>query len=195
MKTSEPTGSSTSTASAPTNGTRPSNEEARTGTPRTAREGERLAHEDLETLAHPGGALARRDDLQLHGAAGAGVGQRRRMPGRSRALRAARARNGSGRARVSTLGVARQVQIPEPREPETERRGAHQRRQQAPFAALERPDRLVGGDQRAGAVLVEPAGVEIDAPVVEGDGDVVEQGVDAGEIEVEHAGQLARPRT
>src|SRR4029079_12842370 len=32
-------------------------------------------------------------------------------------------------------------------------------------------------------------GSEVDAPVVERDGDVEEQGVDAGEIEVEDAGQ------
>ena len=98
-----------------------------------------------------------------------------------------------GIVRLQQHRVARQVHVPQAREPEAERAGAHQRRQQADLGALERAHALVGLDQRLGAVFGEPARLEVDAPVVEGDGDVEQQAVDAGEIEVEHAGQRAGP--
>src|SRR5690349_7470960 len=45
--------------------------------------------------------------------------------------------------RLQDLRVARQVHVPQAREPEAEGAGAHHRRQQADLAALERPHALV----------------------------------------------------
>ena len=65
-----------------------------------------------------------------------------------RRVRAARARSGRV-VGVEQRGVARQVQVPQARDPEAQRRGAHQRRQQAELGAGQRPHRVVGGDEGA----------------------------------------------
>ena len=94
-----------------------------------------------------------------------------------------------GVVRGQQRGVARQVGVPQARDPEPKRCGAQQRRHQAPLGTGQRAQRGIGVDQRARAVGREPAGVEVDAPVVQAHGDVEREHVDTGEIEVEHAGQ------
>ena len=84
---------------------------------------------------------------------------------------AARARSGPGRG-PAAAGVARQVQVPQPREPEAQRRGAQQRRQQAPLVAVSGRTRVVGGDEGLRALLGEAAVVQVDAPVVQAHRDV-----------------------
>ena len=87
-------------------------------------------------------------------------------------------------------GVARQVVVPQPRDPEAQCRGAHQRRHQPALARAELAHRVVGGDEGDGALFDQAAAFQVGAPVVEADGDVEQEGVDAGEIEVEEAGEL-----
>jgi hypothetical protein len=92
--------------------------------------------------------------------------------------------------RFQDLGPARQVQVPESGSPEAQGGGTHQRRHQPDLGALQRAHGVVGGNQRAGAYLHQPAGVEVDAPIVQADRDVEEPGVDPGEIEVEEPREL-----
>ena len=116
------------------------------------------------------------------------------MPGRLAPLRED-ALEVLGVVRGEDDGVARQVLVPDPRQSEAERRCPHQGRHQPHLGGLERALGFVGGDEGCCAVLVEAARGEVDAPVVEGDGDVEEQGVDAGEVEVEHAAELIAVRS
>ena len=66
------------------------------------------------------------------------AGCRAGCQGAAAALRSTRSK-WVGSCAVSSIGVARQVHVPQAREPEAKRAGAHQRRQQAELGALERP--------------------------------------------------------
>src|ERR1700754_5008752 len=87
--------------------------------------------------------------------------------------------------RFEQLGRARHVEIIQARYPETVRARTQHIAPMAIFLRCERPDGLVRAQQRFDARVVEAAGRQIDAPVVDGDRDVEQSLVAAGEIEVE----------
>ena len=120
------------------------------------REGQRPAREQPEGLARPSAGRARRGrSCSCSGRIGSGR-RRRRQCARCQgcacdARRAARARNGSGRAACSRLRFARQVEVPQARDPEAQRRRAQHRRQQRALGAGQRAHALVGGHEGGGA--------------------------------------------
>src|SRR6185369_9756332 len=83
--------------------------------------------------------------------------------------------------------LAREVEIPQARDPEAQRAGALHRRQQLPFGRGQRPHAGIGLQERRRARRVVGTGGEVDAPVVQADGDVEQPAVDPGEIEIEEA--------
>ena len=96
--------------------------------------------------------------------------------------------------RVHQHAGAWQMKIVQSREPEAQRGRAQHHR---PRRALKRrpgPRRLVRAKQRRHALGLERRVVSDigEAPIVRADGDVVEQAIDAGEVEIDHAGDAAR---
>src|SRR5882672_10693812 len=87
--------------------------------------------------------------------------------------------------RVGELAGARQVEVVQTRQPESERRRAQQHRPGLLLVAGELADAAVRGQERLSALRVDLSRW-IDAPVVHGNRDVEQERVDAGEIEVDH---------
>src|SRR5688572_24023709 len=92
----------------------------------------------------------------------------------------------AGVLRVGQLARPRQVEVVEPRNPETQRPGAQHRGPGLALGAAERTRLGVGGEQRGGARRIERT-VLLHAPVVHRDGDVVEERPGAAEVEVDDA--------
>ena len=88
--------------------------------------------------------------------------------------------------RVHQFPGARQVQVVQPGKPEAQSRRAQQRRPRGALVGGQRPDGVVGGDQRLRAFGVDglASGV-VDAPVVDGDGEVIGVKVRRGKSEVD----------
>lgn len=93
----------------------------------------------------------------------------------------------AGVVRFEHLGRARQMKIIQARDPEAVGARAQHIAPMAVFFDGERAHGLVRAQQGLGARLIELAGGEVDAPVVDGDRDVEQPLVAAGEIEVEEA--------
>src|SRR5690606_28780000 len=91
--------------------------------------------------------------------------------------------------RSDHLGRHWQVEVEQSRQPDTQRGGAQHHRPGLALRFAEPALGAVGAEHRAGPRWVERATVLIDAPVVDGHREIVEPGVDAGEIEVDHAAE------
>src|SRR5690606_18952964 len=91
--------------------------------------------------------------------------------------------------RRDDLGRTRKVQVEQARQPETQGRRTQHRRPCVELRWLERTYAPIGVEHR-----VETRGVElrivVDAPVVDGDREIEEPGLEAREPEVDDAGQL-----
>ena len=129
--------------------------------------------------AHRGGACARRRAaMDRAGACGS-------------AMRVAQdALEMRGIVRMHELARARQVEIVEAREPEPQRGRAQAARATAPARRGQRAHRLVGADERLdelGNKCAARVAVAIDAPVVDGDREIVGEEVGRGEPEVDDA--------
>ena len=101
----------------------------------------------------------------------------------------------SGSCACTSIAGPRQVEVVQARKPETQRRRAQHRR---PCLALQRGERAhARGTPRAARrrSLASRRMVLGQAPVVRAHRDVVEQAVDAREVEVDHAARCVRPRT
>ena len=86
-------------------------------------------------------------------------------------------------------GLAWQVKVPQARNPKTQCTRTHQVRQQAYFNGAQSTFCVVGGHEGMGAVLLQLAGVEVNAPIVEANSNVKEVSVDPGKIKVEKSSQ------
>ena len=95
----------------------------------------------------------------------------------------------AGVVRRQHFGVARQVKIIQPRQPEAQRAGAQHRLPGFLLAGGKWPHRVVGGQHGLQPRSIERAAVQVDAPVVDGHRQVEQPGVAAGEIEIEESGQ------
>ncbi len=105
---------------------------------------------------------------------------------------AAPARNGVGSCGLQHGGIARQVEVPQARDPEAQRaRRAAWPAAAARSAAASGRTRAVGAQEGRGPLGVVGAGGQVDAPVVQAHGDVEQPAVDAGEVEIEEAGEAA----
>src|SRR5690606_13419741 len=87
------------------------------------------------------------------------------------------------------LGGPWPMVVEQSRQPETQCGGAQRHRPGLALRLAEPALGPVGAEHRVGARWVERATVLIDAPVVDGHREIVEPGVDAGEIEVDHAAE------
>lgn len=87
-------------------------------------------------------------------------------------------------------GLARQVQVPQAREPEAQGGGARQGGQQCAFLRGQGAHGLIGLQQGAAAFGISLAGGQIHTPVVQADSDVKQPGVHTGKIKIKDAGEL-----
>ncbi len=128
---------------------------------------------------HPAQAVARegRAQLILLGFRRAPLQPRIQCHGLATRSRSTRSKS-VGVVRLEHRGLARQVEVPQPRGPEAQRAGAHHRRQQAQLVGAQGAFGVVGGDHGAGAVLVEAAGGQVDAPVVQAHRQIEQPGVE-----------------
>src|SRR4051812_12329616 len=91
------------------------------------------------------------------------------------------------------LAGTRQVKIVEPRQPEAQRRGAQQRGPRLAFVVVERTNLVIRTQHCRDESAVLRDGVAIEAPIVDGDGEVVREKIGGGKTEVDDAGN-AWPR-
>ena len=88
------------------------------------------------------------------------------------------------------MGVARQVPVPQARQPKAQCAGTQHGGQQAALGVGQGAHGLVGVQQRLRARKVGAAAGQLDRPVVQGHGQIEQPAVDAGKVEVEEAREL-----
>ena len=92
--------------------------------------------------------------------------------------------------RLEHAGLARQMKIPQARDPEAQGPCAQEGREEGAFGRLQGAHRFIGREHGLGRGVAVGAGGPVDAPVIEADRQIKQPGVDPGKVKIKKTGQL-----